>query len=91
MPCDTINRFAVSIEKLDPALAKAAIASLGLPYSVVYQNGQLIVQGSGSIDMIELARKVKVAYSGAVIQATAKRFGWQIKSTGENKFNIQRR
>lgn len=35
-----------------------------------------------------ITQKIKQAYSGEVVKATARKHGWQLKSTGQNKFEI---
>ncbi len=39
----------------------------------------------------ELANKIRRAYSTEVVKSQAKKFGWQLKQTSENKFKAIRR
>jgi len=39
----------------------------------------------------ELANKIRRAYSAEVVKSQAKKFGWQLKQTADNKFKAIRR
>ena len=83
MPCNTIQTSTVDIGKLDPVLANAALAKLGVDGT--YSNGKLITRGS--VDVAEF----KQAYSAQVVTSQAKKFGWNLKEVAPNKFEVMKR
>jgi hypothetical protein len=52
----------------------------------VFANGKLTVTGRyGAAEQFD-TNPIKVAYSHQVLKASAKRFGWTLKKTSENKY-----
>ena len=90
MPCYTVRTVTVEIGQVDEHLLGLAMQSLNIP-SYVYnkQAGTIDVRGRAA-STVEL-NQIKVAYSKQVVLAQAKRFGWQIKQTADNKFVINKR
>jgi hypothetical protein len=88
MPCDTVQTAQVDIGKLDPALADAAIKTLGLS-GVSYSNGVLNIQGNQ--DQAKITQRVRQAYGAEVVKSQASKFGWQLKQTGEFKYQVVKR
>lgn len=102
MPCFSIRRNVINLEKVDRDLLAKALEALG--YTVTkHPNGVLSFSnryGSGyfaagkltfdqDINLTENA--VKQAYSTQVVQAAAKKFGWQVKNPAANQFVAVRR
>lgn len=52
------------------------------------ENG-LNVNSYGNVDY--LGKEIKQAYTGAVVQITAKKFGWQIQNKASNQFLVTKR
>lgn len=91
MPCNTIQQSKIDIGKLDPSLAAAAIAALGVDCSgVTYSNGKLIVRG-GNADLDTLTTQVKQAYAAEVVKSQAKKYGWQLKQTAPFRYEVVKR
>ncbi len=98
MPCDQSRTIGVSLEKCDATLMHDALAEMGL---APRRHGSLIYFGRGeSIDtatgkaQLSAGRdiaSIKQGYSRQVVKATAKRYGWQVKETEQNKFQIIKR
>jgi hypothetical protein len=56
----------------------------------VFANGKLTVTGRyGAAENFD-TNPIKVAYSHQVVKATAKKFGWTIRKTGDNKYSVQK-
>lgn len=56
-----------------------------------FQNGKLKVSGySGAAEQYDI-NPIKRAYSGEVVKAATKRFGWKLTQTEANKFTVKRR
>lgn len=85
MPCDQIRLTQVALDRVDPGHMTAALTALGLSPRLE-QDGKTIRFGRGetincSTGQSQLAanrdvNEIKRAYSGQVVQATAKKFGW---------------
>ena len=89
MPCDTITTAEIKLsESTNPELLKLAMADLGVR-SWAYSKGLLQINRQAVSD--ELIAKVKVAYSRQVVFSQAKKFGWQMKEVGQNKYQVVRR
>jgi len=94
MPCDTVQTSKVDIGKVDGSLINLALRALAdagdiLAGTVAYVNGRLQIRGG--LDTAKITAQVKQAYSAQVVQATAKKFGWQIKETSKYKYEVIRR
>ena len=102
MPCFTRTTIQVTVQAMDPDLLKAALVSLGYQVhsnqgSLVasmadrvlsFRNGQVTIRARpGIVDLNVISR----AYSRQVISQAAKRFGWQVKETGQDHFQLTRR
>lgn len=97
MPCDSISTISIDLGKVDPGLIQLALREMGL--SNITQTGTRVYFGRGEyIDTAtgqsQLAAgrevaEIKRAYSAQVVQATAKRFGWQIKQNAQDKYKYQ--
>jgi len=102
MPCFTRTTIQVTVQAMDPDLLKAALVSLG--YQVHLSQGSLVASKDnqalgfrdgqvkitarpGVVDLNVISR----AYSRQVISQAAKRFGWQVKETGQDHFQLTRR
>jgi hypothetical protein len=100
MPCNTMQMTTVDIGKVDHKIFMLAMANLGLNPrlqgdSIYFQNGiysiadkRLELRGS---DIEMRTAEMKRAYSGEVVKSTAKKFGWQVKELGANKFQVVKR
>lgn len=101
MPCDTIREVKVDAGKFQKEYLLAALKDLGLEPEE-HKNGTItfgrgekynpatgqITQSYGSGTPVE---KIKQSYAAAIVQAQAKRFGWQLKKTAGNKFEVLKR
>lgn len=82
----------VDIGKLDPALASAAIAALGMSASVSYENGTLQIRSRfGALDKEEVQSQFKQSYAAQVVQSQARKYGWQLKETGKFQYEVTKR
>ena len=100
MPCYTVQTTTVDIGKVDHMILLAALKTLGLNPrqqgdSIYFTNGvysisekSLDLRGS---DIEQRITALKQAYTGEVIKATAKKFNWQAKLIGENKYQVVKR
>ena len=85
---------------------KAGLTSLGFKLVDSYTTGQtkwvngrdtvlfdrengLQVTSYGSVDY--LGKQINQAYTGAVVQLTAKKFGWQVQTKSNNQFLVTKR
>jgi len=103
MPCNSIITQSVDLAKLtDQSLLESALREVGRVYVVgqgMYQlqwNASLYYVRDGQItgradDIGIVADQIKRAYSKQAIYASAKKQGWAVKQTAENKFQIIRR
>lgn len=103
MPCYTrINSTVEFGPATDAALLAAALRGLGYTVTQMgknlsfarydndvvtgtYANGRMTI--SGTVDQNLLKR----AYSAEVVKSSAKRFGWQVKQTGPQQFQVTKR
>jgi hypothetical protein len=95
MPCNTITTVSSELKNVNRATLKAALVSLG--YNVreasnnlywqagSYQDGKLTARNDNQI------MQVKQAYGRETVKAQAKRFGWTVKQTSDNQFEITKR
>jgi len=59
--------------------------------SGVFENGKLKISGyRGAAEQYDI-NPIKRAYSGEVVKAASKRFGWKLTQTESNKFTAKRR
>lgn len=60
---------------------------------IIRSDGTVTVNlaGSSSATLADLQNEVKRAYAVQVVHAAAKKFGWNMKQTAENKFAVTRR
>ena len=61
----------------------------GIRFSITVKNGNLSIGGPKHVPP-EMVRRVCRAYSAEIVKSQAKRFGWQLKQTGPNKFQLQK-
>lgn len=103
MPCDTVQTSSIEFKGENTPLLVQALGSLG-SYKATYRGGRLV---SAALDGIRiffedgriivprgsegLIDRIKQAYSRQIVIAAAKRFGFQLKRTGENRFLALRR
>lgn len=83
----------------DKELLKAAFRDLGQATHIAAASPDYIIAGGGWVNVVtgesklplEVAEKIKAAYSRNVVLSQAKRYGWQMKETGPNKWQVVRR
>lgn len=99
MPCDTIQTVSVKFgTNTDRKLLEAAFRELGQPIYPSH-SADFIMAGNGWVNVrtgesklpVDVAEKIKAAYSRQVVLSQAKRYGWQMKETGPNKWQVVRR
>ena len=95
MPCNTTQTAEVELGKVNKELFAAAIASdairtLGIS-GYIEADGKVRLRYQNTIDAQEATRLVKQAYSRQVVFSQAKRYGWVVKETKANQFEVTRR
>ena len=107
MPCDTITSTTLDITKADLTSLKAAMESEGFKLyteegsNITWRNRQgvsasfnrqtgMTIRGQG-YSSNRYVDKIKEAYTGAVVQLTARRLGWQVTKTSGNTFDVVKR
>jgi hypothetical protein len=97
MPCFTIQTSTVELGKVQADLLHAALAGLGLnpltlPTGIRFAGG-FYDKATGKMTGTNLpaVNEVKRAYSAQVVQASAKKFGWQIKEVAQYQYEVIRR
>jgi hypothetical protein len=98
MPCFTIQRTRIELgPKTNADHLHAGLVALGLNPSRYAQGinftggkydnrtGQLTLTGSNAE---ERGNEIRRSYMTEATKATAKRFGFQVKTTGKNKFDV---
>lgn len=114
MPCWTVAKSEVKLEKMNPELLQGALRASGFevwtrPNDVSlsayrydangYSNRvdvNVAVDGTVTLstrggDLAKITNEVKRAYSVQVVQAASRKFGWNVKQTGEFKYAVQKR
>lgn len=104
MPCDTIRTTQIDMGKLDAPTLTTALNRMGLGATnhqgLVSFSGGTYNVATGQLDARSnrrgfnadsLKNNIRKAYSGEVIRSQAKRFGWQVKELGNNKFEVVKR
>lgn len=103
MPCDTITTTQLDLSKASADVLSAALVSLGLKLTVntatkivatSYQTTVTWERGKGMTVRTNddsLADKIQQAYASTTLQIVAKKNGWLIKQTEQNKFQVIRR
>jgi hypothetical protein len=106
MPCDSISTAEIDAGKFSGPHLLAALTALGLnPRHEAYKTytfaggtfrsdtGKFTFTGGYVNDRYaaEKTAQIKRAYSAEVLKSQAKRFGWQLKQTGPQKYVIQKR
>lgn len=86
MPCYTRSESTIAVDKMDGDLAAAAIKAAGYEGQINYTNGTLT--SSRLTITPEHAARIKRAYAGETVKTTAKKFGWQVKTVGEFKYEV---
>lgn len=86
MPCESIRTTSVALDKCSPEHMMNALRSLGLspwqdqgqPHLIYFGSGETIncQTGQSQLGTRRDINEIKRAYSGAVVQATARKFGW---------------
>lgn len=102
MPCYSQQTSVVQFgPQTDAALLAKALVGLGYTVAVeqqslvfsrgaergVYDGTKLTLSASGQVDMNVFKR----AYSAEVVKAAGQRFGWGVKQTAPNAFQVTRR
>lgn len=102
MPCYTQQKSVVQFgAQTDVNLLKLALERMGFSVratqrglsfssftrSGTFENGTLSISSREQED----TNAFKRAYSAEVVRAASKRFGWTVKQTEENKFQVTRR
>jgi hypothetical protein len=106
MPCYTISEANLDLKKADLTALKMALKELGyliqeqegegLTVRKVGITGKwnrqdgLVISGAPFL-LKQEEQAIKQAYTGAVVNMTAKRMGWQVQKKGENQYMVQKR
>lgn len=89
MPCDSVRLTGVKLEACSPEHMLAALTDLRLSPQltsaglIYFGNGESIdcKTGEAQLGRFRDVNEIKRAYSGAVVRATAKKFGWSPQAT----------
>jgi hypothetical protein len=98
MPCNTMTRVKLELKKANMDLLKKAVEGI---YGRVYvESKDRISWSGGSYDrntgMLTVRSEsegngIRRAYSTEIVTAQAKRFGWTMKQTGTNQYEVVKR
>ena len=100
MPCDSITTSAVELGKVNADLLTAALNALGFNARqqglAVFFNGGTYHSNTGELTLSggnaeKRTAEIKRAYSAQVVTTTAKKFGWQVKQTGQFQYEVTKR
>jgi len=104
MPCYTVQEAKVKFSATtDRNLLTEALNATGLKATlagdvITFTNGrydcrthEFTFQGLNQKQADERVKEIKRAYSGQVVLGQAKRFGWQVKQTGQYAYEIMKR
>ena len=100
MPCDQIRTVTVDVGKMDVAILTDGLRSAGqrvlLSGGIVYFDVGMYDPKAGTIQARvgteeEVAAMVKRSYSRGVVLTTAKKYGWQMKETEPNRWEVVKR
>lgn len=98
MPCNSARTYTANFERADQAILDVAAKAIGLKkmsnnhyqtpegYSIVLSGKEARCPDAAR----EYVAKLKVRQSVEVVKAQAKRLGWQLDRTSENKFIAKR-
>lgn len=98
MPCNSVRTMAVDLGKVSPFIMESALKALSLGPQHVDANGIIRFgnrewintrTGQSQLQTLRDVSEIKRAYSAQVVQQTAKRFGWQIKTNAQNQNKMQ--
>lgn len=89
MPCDSVRLTGVKLEACSPEHMLAALTDLRLSPQltsaglICFGNGESIDCKTGQSQLASYrdVNEIKRAYSGAVVKATARKFGWSVAQT----------
>lgn len=106
MPCDTITTAKLDLTKANNEVLISILVALGFNINtkdmeritasnsntniIWTRTSGLSVRTRGSTAE-RWADKIQTTYTSQVIQTTAKRFGWQVKQLGNDKYQVIRR
>jgi len=97
MPCDTITQVKTVLEAVNVETFRTALQSLGY---LTRQTNNLLQWNGGSLNLTSgvlttrsdrEGQEIRQAYSGEIVKKQAARFGWAVKKTSENKYQIIKR
>ncbi len=101
MPCNSIVTQSVSLKNANPDVLTNALKADGWRVIetsagsiLAYRAGENVLwekgKGVGTSGGIETVEEVTRAYSREAVTWAAKRAGWKVKQTGENKMVVSR-
>ena len=100
MPCWTVRTTTLSTQKFDHKLLEQALQALGYRVNRSgprvswngghYENGEILFREGAEIAARTL-NLIKQAYSTQIVMQTSRKYGWQLKQTAANKFQVVRR
>jgi hypothetical protein len=101
MPCDTIQLNRIDLGKVNQDILKQALEGLGIKnfngYDFTHMGTRVYIQDgelSSRLDRKELENlrnNIKVSYSKKVLAQASQKFNWQVKQTGQNKYQFIKR
>ena len=101
MPCDSIRTVTVELGKVHMQTFRAGLEALGMRDirewrgGLYWRNGYAdeSIDSSGRLTLEDESRAnvLKRAYSAAIVQGQAKKYGWQVKKVAEYQYEIIKR
>lgn len=100
MPCDTIQYTQLDVSKMQPAMLRKALESLGFTVrdlgagGLSFQRGPIYGQyKNGSLEVPQGfdAEALQRQYSEELVTAQARRAGWRVKKTAKGKLQLVKR
>jgi hypothetical protein len=98
MPCDTIVTVKLELKNANLTLLQKVVEEI--TGRKAYVSGNIVSWGTGSYNKLTSqltvrsqsdGQQIKRAYSGELVKAQAKRFGWQIKEISQYQYQILKR
>lgn len=104
MPCDTIRQVTVELKVADKQILLLGLLASGFTTRALSEDRLTFSKGlaTGVIDLKagritiqegneKVINEIKRSYSSEVIRQSAKRFGWNLNQTEENRYVAKRR
>lgn len=100
MPCDTRYRVTLELKNASIDLLRKAVEQALKEKATLYDDQKTLAWYGGgynrdtgilTVRNAKEGNAIKRAYSEQMVRAQAQRFGWQVKSLGNNKYEVIKR